>query len=162
MEKFYRDDDINVYTSVGEFHEIHKVFRKYKRMHTIACEMRNLWYNKGLFWYILQDPLINVELHGWTHERYKNHDLGPLMNELRMARDYWNQHAARMLGKTSVDELPETKKITTFFPPWNQVSSNIEEACKLLKLRLSYKDEDCHWMFHFWATTPKEVAEKLQ
>ena len=161
MDKFYRDDDINYLTSVEEFHKIHKVFRKFNKVHTIACEMKNLWCNKGLFWYILNDPLVNVELHGWTHRKLVNTALGPLIDELKGAIDYWNENASRMLGK-KLEDLPETNRITTFFPPWNEVSTNIEEACKRLKLRLSYKDEDCRWMFHFWCTTPKEVAEKLQ
>ena len=161
MDKFYRDDDINVYTSVGEFHNIHKVFRKFNKTHTIACEMKDLWRNKGLFWYILTDPLINVELHGWKHDPLIHLDLHEVVYELSMAINYWHDNASRMLGK-QINELPDIKRITTFFPPWNKVSTNIEVACKKLKLRLSYKDEDCHWMFHFWATTPREVAEKLQ
>jgi len=161
MDKFYRDDDINVYTSADELKRIHAPFQKHNKIHTVACEMKDLWYNKSLFWFLLNDPLINVELHGWTHENLMNMDLYNVMGMMKTSRDYWHENAARMLS-CNVFNLPDIKKITTFFPPWNQVTPNIEEACRKLKLRLSYKDSDCHWMFHYWATTPKEVEEHIR
>ena len=161
MDKFYRDDDINVYTNVDELKRIHVPFQKYNKLHTVACEMRKLWYNKSLFWFLLKDPLINVELHGWQHEKLIHKDLDFILKMLNQSIAYWNENASRMLG-IEIKDLPDTKKITTFFPPWNQVSSNIEEACRRLKLTLSYKDLDCYWMFHYWATTPKEFEEQIR
>ena len=160
-ELFYRDDDINVHTALSDILPIHEVFRRHNRLHTVACEMKDLWLNKALFWFLLKDPLINVELHGWTHEPYSTWDVAAIVEELARARLYWHTHATRMLG-CDLESLPPTKRISVFFPPWNRVSASLEAACAQLGLRRSYKPEDCKFMFHFWSTTPREVEEALQ
>lgn len=157
---FYRDDDINVYTSVDELKRIHEPFVKHNKIHTVACEMKDLWYNKGLFWFLLTDPHINVELHGWQHEKYATwHDKDQLFLELNQAQLYWEDNAMRMLA---IDKLSDLKRITTFFPPWNKVSLNLRTVIDRMRLKLSYEDKDCHWMFHYWSTTPKEVEEQIR
>ena len=154
---FYRDDDINVYTSADELKRIHEPFREKRRIHTVACEMKDLWCNKSLFWFLLNDPFIDVELHGWTHQPYSEWKTEELYQELKKAKEYWETNAMRMLG-----QLTLSKEITTFFPPWNKVSDSIFEACRRLEIKVSYKSEDCHWMFHYWATTQQEVREQIQ
>ncbi len=156
---FLRDDDINVYTCVEEFRRIHSVFQKHNRIHTVVCEMNRLWENKSLFWLLLTDPLINVELHGLEHTDYSITGDHIMRHDLWMAIDYWETNAKRMLG---VNELSSLKTITTFFPPWNKIAPYTESVCKELNLRLSYKQEDCKWMFHWWATTPEEVEMRLR
>lgn len=162
MLKFYRDDDINVYTSADELKRIHEPFRKKNRVHTVACEMKDLWCNKSLFWFLLNDPFINVELHGWIHEDYTDYkDSGNLYEELFKAKEYWEINATRMLA-CKLEDLSLLNQITTFFPPWNKVSDTIFKVCRELGLRVSYKQEDCHWMFHYWATTVQEVEQMIQ
>ena len=156
MSQLYRDDDINVYTCVDELKRIHEPFIRHNKIHTVACEMKDLWCNKGLFWFLVTDPNINVELHGWTHEDYSVWDKISLRRELAKARAYWEYNSCRILGRMPFSDL---KRITTFFPPWNRVSPNLVDVCNELKLKLSYKTEDCKWMFHYWSTTVKEVEE---
>lgn len=153
----YRDDDINVYTCVEDFRRIHRVFQKHGRIHTVACEMRDLWENKALFWMLLTDPLINVELHGWTHDSYECWLVEQIVDDMRKSVDYWNMHAKRMLG---THDLPPLKRITTYCAKWNRTSPGIEEACR--RLGLSVHLGDCKWQFHWWSTTPAEVEERLQ
>lgn len=155
----YRDDDINYLTCVEELKRIHEPFKRHNKIHTVACEMMNLWDNKSLFWFLLTDPHINVELHGWTHKPYYMMLPQDIFKDFTRAISYWEINAKRMLGVT---ELPELKKITTYCATWNKSSQNVEDICKLLNLKLSTNNGDCAWMFHYWATTPQEVEEKLR
>ena len=153
----YRDDDINVYTCVEDFRRIHRVFQKHNRVHTVACEMRDLWENKALFWMLLTDPLIDVELHGWTHADYSKMPLEDIVCDFRKAIKYWEENAKRMLA---VETLLELKRITTYCATWNRSSQEVENACKVLGLKLHLGD--CKWMFHWWSTTPEEAEQMLK
>ena len=155
----YRDDDINYLTSVDELRRIHAPFKRHNKIHTVACEMYRLWENKSLFWFLLTDEHINVELHGWQHNPHYMMLPNVIYEEFKKSIDYWEGHAKRML---LVSELPELKRITTYCATWNKSSKNIEEICKLMNLKLSTNNGDCAWMFHYWETTPNQVEEKLR
>lgn len=153
----YRDDDINVHTCITSFMRIHSVFQRFGRIHTVACEMKDLWANKELFWLLLTDPLINVELHGWTHEDYASWPAGGIMRHFQHAIDYWNENALRMAGLAA---LPPLKTITTYCPTWNRVTPAVEEACR--ELGLVIDRGTAKWQFHYWSTTAKEAEEQLR
>ena len=156
----YRDDDINYLTSPDELKRIHEPFKRRNKIHTVACEMYRLWENKSLFWFLLTDEHINIELHGWTHAHYYAMLPQDIFKEFQKALLYYNEHAKRMLG---VSELPELKKITTHCATWNKTSSNLVGVCNALNLKLNSNEPgQCDWMFHYWATNPKQVEEKLQ
>ena len=154
----YRDDDINYLTNLDELKRIHEPFTRHNKIHTVACEMYRLWENKSLFWFLLTDPHISVELHGWTHVPYYEMLPNLIFNDFRAAIEYWSENAKRMLG---VSELPDLKRITTYCATWNKTSLHVKTVCDLLGLKISLNDGDCAWMFHYWSATPKQVEEMI-
>ena len=156
--KTYRDDDVNYLTNVDELRRIHAPFVKHNKVHTVACEMYRLWENKSLFWFLLTDPLISVELHGWQHKPYHSMYADTIRADFLTAIEYWTTHSKRMLATS---ELPELKKITTYCATWNKTSKEVEEVCKELGLKISTNNGDCAWMFHYWSTNPRQVEEMI-
>ena len=118
--------------------------------------MYELWANKSLFRYLATDPFIDVELHGWRHERYAWMNLSDITEDFLKAISYWNEHSRFYRSEES-----ELKRITTFLPPWNQVSLEIEQACDSCNIDLSHKKSDYIWQFHWWEVTPQDVVEVL-
>ena len=154
----YRDDDINYLTCSDELKRIHEPFRKYNKIHTVACEMYQLWENKSLFYFLVSDPLINVELHGWRHEPYYNWTIENIYEDFKRSIEYWDSHTKRLLG---IKELTPLKTISTWMATWNRSSDNCKTACDKLGLKVN-TGENCTWQFHYWSTIPREVEEKLQ
>ena len=124
--KIYRDDDINVYTNVYLFKELHKKFIAKKKVHTVAVIMKDLWHNHALFWYLATAPYLEVGLHGWEHKDYSRLSYDDCYKELELALAYWRENAKRMVGTA--------KSIEIFFAPWNRKSEEITGACSDLHL----------------------------
>jgi peptidoglycan/xylan/chitin deacetylase (PgdA/CDA1 family) len=143
----YRDDDVNVYTNVFLFKELHKQFIELKQVHTVAVIMHDLWENHALFWYLATAPYLEVGLHGWEHKDYSKLSYADCYFDLKKSLDYWNENTLRMVGNS--------KKITTFFAPWNHESENIKKVCKDLGLefcniRKGYWHGQKVHSFHWW------------
>lgn len=126
----YRDDDICVHTDAHLFKKLHEEFKKRKLTHTVAVTMKDIWNNMAIFYYIITEPYLSVELHGWEHEDYSTMDFFDCVISLRNCLNYYNKHATRILGI-----IPEDKKITTLFAPWNKSSIDIIKACNHLGLK---------------------------
>lgn len=155
--KIYRDDDINYLTCVEELKRIHAPFKKHNKPHTVAVEMYRLWENKSLIWFLLTDEHINVELHGWRHDPYHVMTEEKVYEELKYAKEYWENHARRMLA---TDELPLFKRITTYCACWNKTSEAVEKACQRLGLNVCTA-KNIAWMFHYWSTNPEQVEHYI-
>jgi hypothetical protein len=145
----YRDDDVNVYTNVYLFKELHKQFIAMSQVHTVAVVMKDLWENHALFWYLATAPLLRVGLHGWEHKDYSILSYNECYNDLRKALSYWETNSTRMIGSC--------KKIDTFFAPWNRDSENIRNACsdlglKFCNIRKGYWEGEKIKSFHWWNT----------
>jgi len=152
----YRDDDINYLTCADELKRIHEPFARREIVHTVAVEFYRLWENKSLFHFLVHDPFINVELHGWTHEDYSMWDERLSRGELDKAVHYWNEHKG-----ITPEEFGELKTITTHFPTWNRTSILLEFACDALDLHLSHDRSEYAWHFHYWEVTRENVDDVL-
>jgi hypothetical protein len=150
--KMYRDDDPSIYTDAFKFKELHEKFISQNKKHTVALIMENIWENHALFYYLATAPMLSIELHGWKHKDYSVLSYEECYNDLKTSIDYWDTNAKRMLG---ISELPDDKRITTFFAPWNRSGENIIKACEDLGLKFcnvktgSWDGYDIS-SFHWW------------
>ncbi|MHA1167865.1 MAG: polysaccharide deacetylase family protein [Candidatus Hodarchaeales archaeon] len=122
-----RDDDVNVYTCIHEFKKLHQRFIEAGKVHTVAVIMKDLWENHSIFYYLATAPLLEIGLHGWEHKDYSQLSYNECYEDVKKALNYWEENTSRMVGKT--------KKITTFFAPWNREGESIKKACEDLGLR---------------------------
>jgi len=153
-----RDDDISVHTCPHSFKEVHQFFIDHKIIHTVACLMKDLWENQAVFHYLITAPYLNIELHGLTHKNYSLMTYDEAFAELRGAMDYYNINAKRMLN--TLVELPELKRLTTFFSPWNKDSETIRKVCADLGLRFNNTWDE--FSFHCWSDEEtKKVKENI-
>jgi hypothetical protein len=105
----FRDDDISYKTQVEQFEEVHKLFRKYLTLHTIALICKDITKNKELIKYINSNN-IDAQVHCWEH-----YDFTQNTDKLKI-------------------DLPKCIKIITdnfnhppltLFPPWNKTNSEV-------------------------------------
>lgn len=144
----FRDDDPSVYTCPYEFKKIHQQFIDKKTTHTVAVLMKDLWQNHSLFYYLATAPYLDIGLHGWEHKDYSILSYNECYEDIKKSLDYWEENTSRMVGKT--------KKITTFFAPWNREGEEIKKACKDLGLKFCAVRKG-EWegqyikSFHYWS-----------
>ena len=156
----YRDDDINIYTSLWLFMKVDELFQKYNKIHTIAIEVKDLWENKELFNYILRSLSIQVGLHGWTHRDYSIMPYEDVLVDLQKAIEYWEQR--KMGGYGDLVKTP-LKKFKTFYPTWNRVSPELKRACDTVGLELDSRERGSDlYSFHYWALTDKKRFDALE
>lgn len=154
----YRDDDPNVYTCPHLFKELHKIFIKNKKTHTVAVTMKNLWENHALFYYLATAPYLEIGLHGWEHKDYSKLSYKECYEDLKKSLDYWKENSERMVGYA--------KPIEIFFAPWNRESEDIKKACKDLGLRFCNIRKG-EWegkkikSFHWWHRVMIEKYEDI-
>jgi hypothetical protein len=123
----YRDDDANLYTNSYQFKKIHEQFLKEGKTHTAAVLMKDLWQNHALFYYLATAPSLEIGLHGWEHKDYSLLSYEECYEDIKKSLDYWNENSLRMVGNS--------KRIDTFFAPWNREGENIKKACQDLGLK---------------------------
>jgi hypothetical protein len=151
----YRDDDCNVYTDFYLFRKLHEAFIAEGKTHTVACIMKDLWQNHAVFYYLITAPNLDVELHGWEHKDYSQMSKEECLEDLIKALDYYKENSSRML-KTDYEALPDIKKITTFYAPWNKRGEGIVSACDDLGLKFCDVKQG-EWegkpitSFHWWS-----------
>ena len=145
----YRDDDICKWTDLTEFKKLHEIFISNKKIHTCAVLFEDLADNYGLFHYLVTAPLLDVQLHGWKHRDYSKMSLDEIVKDFTDAIAHWNLNVIRRYG----DDILKNplKRITTFYPPWNRTSKEIEEVCKQLNLRVDNRIGGEVFNFHYWS-----------
>lgn len=151
----YRDDDVNRFTDVNLLIKIQDLFDKHGKIHTVTLEMKDLWENRGVWYWLMITPNINVALHGWEHVDYSVMFYDEILNHLHVALSYWEEH--------SKNYDYEFKPIKVFYPPWNKVSDDLHKACAECRLEVN----DCVdiskvYNFHWWECIIKEELDRLE
>ena len=62
----WRNDDVSYKTEVGQFAEVHKLFKKYTVLHTVAVICKDIKNNGELIRYINENN-IDVQIHCYDH-----------------------------------------------------------------------------------------------
>ena len=150
----YLDYDINRYTDLYTLEKIHKLFLKYNKTHTISVIMECLWDSRGVWEWVTTTPNIEVTLHGWRHINYSEQSYVSTHFELKLAKEYWNNNRVRCANRS--------KHLTEFYPPWNDASADVIQAC--VDLGMEYKDvtKGQYFTFHWWEYVCGRNLDKLE
>jgi hypothetical protein len=159
MITLYRDDDVSKFTDISLFMKVHSLFGKYQKLHTVAVEMEDLWENKVIWYILVTQKNIKVDLHGWKHKDYSILSYQEIVDDIRRSLDYWYMNIERGYG---IDAIGKDKKITTFFPPWNRVSDNLKKACIDTGLTLDSRIGGDVYNFHWWACVDDCYLDSLE
>ena len=154
----FRDDDVfctesptqgRVMHSMEKFIETHEILARRKKKHMLAIIANEIENYPELVKYILdRKEEFDFGVHGWAHHHYANWDKEPIKRSLEMAKN----------------KIEGTFGVTCewFFPPWNERTPAMFEACAELGLKLNDSqvnttaflrgetnfDAIC---FHFWS-----------
>ena len=137
----FRNDDLSFKTSVNQFEEVHKLFKKHIVLHTIAVICKDIQKNPELIAFINKNN-IDVQVHCWDHYDFTlNHD------ELKV-------------------DLPKCVKAitkhfnhapTTLYPPWNKSDAMVEEIAKENGLVVSNKKVSLSQYIRFEGNVEEDV-----
>lgn len=137
----FRNDDVSYKTEVGQFEEVHKLFKKHIVLHTIAVICKDIQKNQELIDYINRNN-IDVQIHCWEHYDFtQNHD------------------------KLRADLPKAVKAITKYFrhppitlyPPWNKSDEIVEQIAKENGLTLSNKKVSLSQYIRFEGKVEEDV-----
>lgn len=119
----WRNDDVSFKTEVGQFAEVHKLFKKHIVLHTIAVICKDIQKNPELIEYINTNN-IDVQVHCWDHYDFTlNHDrLKTDLPKCIKAITKYFKHAP-----------------ITLYPPWNKSDEIVEQIAKDNGLTVSNK-----------------------
>jgi peptidoglycan/xylan/chitin deacetylase (PgdA/CDA1 family) len=138
---------------------VHDLFKKHNRVHRVAVEFQDLWRNKEVWYMVVTEPLIDVALHGWTHNFYYKMPYDEIMTDFKKSLDYWEEYVTRGFGKDKV------KPIKIHHPVWNKVSTELERACRDLGLEIDSRHGAEHpevYGFHSWDCHYPERLQRLE
>lgn len=138
--KLWRDDDINRFTDIQVFLQIHDLFIKYNKVHTCVVEMKDLWENRGLWHLLMTLPNLEITLHCWEHIDYSAMTYEQVKSDIKKSLDYFYSRCNGYKEKT----------IKLFCPPWNKSSSPIYKACFDLGLVVNDNTDGKTYNFHWW------------
>jgi len=150
----FRDDDISVTSNIVLLRQVHDLFLKHNKIHTVAVLMDRLWENKEIWYWLMTAKNLRVGLHGWTHIDYGRNTEAATIADIRQSLAYWNSHYDR--GK-NVPPL-----IDTFYPPWNSVSAELESACAATGLTLDARMGGEVFNFHYWSCQDAKYMKQLE
>jgi peptidoglycan/xylan/chitin deacetylase (PgdA/CDA1 family) len=143
MKELYRDDDISVTSDCRLLREVHELFLKYNRIHTIAVLMKDIWDNKEVWYWLMTTPNLQIGLHGWTHKDYSIISEEEIRDDFNLCFEYWKFR----ISENKKEYIP----IKTFFPPWNKISNTLIKVCAEFGLDLDYRKGGDVYNFHYWA-----------
>ena len=151
----FRDDDVSKWTDLTTFMAIHDLFKKYKKVHTIAVEMEGLWESRGIWHLIATEPYISVGLHGWQHVDYSTLSYEECSDHIKKSLQYWRKHIQDGYCK----HIP----IVTFFPPWNRANDNLRRACADWGMKIDNRANDPNvFAFHWWEFIGGNGLDRLE
>jgi hypothetical protein len=156
MIKIWRDDDPCVDTDPLLFREVHSHFTKYNKIHTCAVIMRDLWKNKELWYMLVEEPNIEICLHGLDHIDYGVQPYEKIVADIQESLEYWRVRVTRGFGEDKV------KKILRMLPTWHSVSPELERACKDCGLELDARQSGEVYCFHYWEAIYPEKLKVLE
>lgn len=153
-----RDDDPAVTTNALLFREVHELFRKYNKVHSCGVLMRNLWDNKELWYLLVEEPNIEVCLHGLDHIDYGVAPYDKIVSDIKESLEYWRVRVTRGFGAHKV------KPIKKFYPPWHSISADLERACNDCGLTLESKhlESEGVFCFHYWEAIYPARLERIE
>lgn len=134
-----RCDDFDPRIDLATLVPLHEEFVKRKIPMTIAvnnCMGHRIGFTQAVLDYVNSTDYWDIQLHGWEHERYWTMKLPHVVRDM-----YCN------LEWTKKDFKNSDPKI--FYPPWNETSTFLEEACRIYGLEL--KRFDCTIRELMWA-----------
>ena len=73
-------------------------------------------------------PNWDIQLHGWGHDFYSEWEFDYILRDISAAI-YWSEKLFN-------------KKPTIWFPPWNQISANMERVADMLNLKIDNEAND--------------------
>jgi peptidoglycan/xylan/chitin deacetylase (PgdA/CDA1 family) len=153
----YRDDDISVTTNIILLKKVHDIIVSRGKIHTVAVQMKDIWENKEVWYFLMTAKNLDVGLHGWTHRDYSKLSYDEIMRDIHESISYWESNILR--GGYN------KKEIKTFYPPWNRVSQDLERACKDMGLILDSRTIKTHpgevYGFHYWTFTEQDSVDRL-
>jgi len=106
----FRNDDVSYKTEVGQFEEVHKVFKRHTILHTIALICKDIDRNHELIDYINRNN-IDVQVHCWEH-----YDMTLNLDKLREDLPKCNETITRLFKHPPM----------VLYPPWNKSSQDVE------------------------------------
>jgi peptidoglycan/xylan/chitin deacetylase (PgdA/CDA1 family) len=137
----FRNDDVSYKTEVGQFEEVHKLFKKYIVLHTIAVICKDIQKNKELIDYINANN-IDVQVHCWEHYDFtQNHD--KLRKDLPKA--------------IAVIEKHFKHRPTVLYPPWNKSDAIVEQIAAENGLTVSNQKISLSQFIRFEGNTREDV-----
>lgn len=120
----WRNDDVSYKTEVGQFAEVHKLFKQYTVLHTIAVICKDINKNYELIKYINENN-IDVQIHCYAHIDFT------LLTEPQIKHQL--TQCIEIIGKYF------KHKPTVFYPPWNKSNLLVESVAHKLGLTVLNK-----------------------
>ncbi len=137
----FRNDDLSYLTAVNQFEEVHKLFKKYIVLHTVAVIAKDIQKNQPLIDFI-NSSNIDVQVHAWEHYDFTlNHDKlrVDLPKAVKAITKYFN-HAP-----------------TVLYPPWNKSDEIVEQIAKENGLTVSNKKVSLSQFTRFKGNVTEDV-----
>ena len=152
MIKIWRDDDINRFTDIQVFLQIHDLFIKHKKVHTCVVEMKDLWESRGLWHLLMTLPNLDIALHCWEHIDYSVLSYEQAKADIKKCLDYY---------KSKINGY-KYKEIKLFCPPWNKSTMLLSKACYELGLGVNDNTDGKTYNFHWWECMDKSGLDNLE
>ena len=150
----YRDDDIAVTSNINLLLQVHSLFIKYNKIHTIAVLMEDIWENKEVWHWLMTAPNLEICLHGWDHKDYSVMSEEDIRHDLNLCFDYWKRRLA--------DHKKSYIPIKKFLPPWNRVSAALIKVCDEFGLEVDNRVGGVVYNFHYWALYEPDRMRALE
>ena len=151
----WRDDDVNVYADIDTLKRIQALFNKYDKVHTVAILMKDLWEGKGVWYWLMTTPNLDIALHGSEHKDYSVMSYDEICYDLLRTFHYWKEHTVQ--GGYGL------RSIRVFYPPWNKVSDNLRRACAEFNLKVNDSVDLAEvYNFHWWEMIDPDNLKKLE
>lgn len=133
---------------------IHDLFIKHSKIHTVTILMKDLWESRGVWEWLMTTPNLDIALHGWEHEDYSKLPYQVAKNDIACCLQYW---------KENTDRMGYNIPLKVFYPPWNKVSNELIMALGDLGLELNdCIDETKVYNLHWWEYIGGRNLDKLE
>jgi peptidoglycan/xylan/chitin deacetylase (PgdA/CDA1 family) len=160
-----RHDDWDFRMSLNDYRQIHELFIEADLVETAVIQWTqhgNPSWKPDLIDYLKTAPNWDVQLHGWTHDPYKDKSYGEIMRDL-VACVHMFEHLLE-------------RRPTIWFPPWNGNSPDMVKAAEFFGITISNESNDIakfvreydmglyQWgsiYFHGWNRPERELIPEM-
>ena len=137
----FRNDDVSYKTEVGQFEEVHKLFKKHIILHTVAIICNGIEKNPELIDYINKNN-IDVQIHCWDHIDFTD-DYDKMDADIPKCIETITRHFKH--------------RPLVVYPPHNKADDRVAEIAKKHGLELSYKKVSLSQYIRFNGDTVEKV-----